>query len=381
MKDWRQLLKRYWPMILAALAAIILLTIVSAPSGGGRLQGSTYSVEPNGYGAWYQMMVDRGVSIERWRQPPTEIADKYPEGTTLLQVNSEIDNLDFSTGQRQWVEEGNTLIVLGVDAPVHDIEFTQDLNSPQGKVRIDTTRRLQENTATAFSKNQIEPIVSDQNGGVVWKAKIGKGKLIVSATPYLAANAYQDFTANYELLAALATDGQQRIVVDEYSHGYRDATPKKTAAAQKNLFTYFSDTPFAIVFLNLYLILGMLIWQQNRRFGAVVIPQPPQVDNSLAYIEALGGVLRQAQTSEFVMQNIGKAEQLKLQQKLGLGNKQLVDRQTLEDTWIAQTKLPATDLPVILQLAPGQKRITEFELQQWLTKLQVMRDQLKRQSL
>ena len=109
------------------------------------------------------------------------------------------------------------------------------------------------------------------------------------------------------------------------------------------------------------------------------MPQPPQVDNSVAYIQALGSILRQAKSSEFVLQNIGKAEQLKLQQMLGLGNQQLVDRQTLIDAWVTQTKLPVADLPVILQ--SSNKPFTEAELQQWLSKLQAMRDQLKRQVL
>jgi hypothetical protein len=141
--------------------------------------------------------------------------------------------------------------------------------------------------------------------------------------------------------------------------------------------SYFAKTPFFVAFVNICLVLGILVWQQNRRFGAVIIPQPPQVDNSVAYIQALGGILRQAQSSEFVLQNVGKAEQLKLQQLLGLGNKQLVDRQTLVDAWLVQTKLPAADLPVILQLAPGA--LTEAKLQQWLSNLQAMRDQLQRQ--
>jgi Domain of unknown function (DUF4350) len=388
MKDWRKFLQSYWQMILTTVAIVILIIIVNAPSSSERLKGSSYSVEPQGYGAWYQRMIDKGVSIERWRKPAEEIFNQYPNGTTLLQVNSELQPFYLSPTEQKWIENGNTLVVLGLKAPVHDIEFSQNLSSPQGQVKIETTRRFQvdeEEAASYFRLPKIpENVVSDNMGAVVWKSSIGKGQVILATTPYLAANAYQDFPANYNLLTALATSDRQRIVVDEYLHGYRDAqdpNTKKAGATQKNLLTYFVDTPLLVAFVNLCLILGILIWQQNRRFGAVVIPQPPQIDNSSAYIQALGGVLRQAQSSEFVVQNIGKAEQLKLQQHLGLGNKQLVDRQTLVDTWQAQTKLPAADLPVILQLATGQQRLTEAELQQWLTQLQAMRDQLQRQSL
>ncbi len=393
MKNWQSFLRQYWQMILTAVVIIVLVTIISAVSGGDRLKGSSYSLEPQGYGAWYQKMVDQGMAIERWRKPIAKVFDKYPSDTTLLQINSELEEFSLDPPDKKWIENGNTLVVLGVDALSNDIEFSQNLASPQGQVKIETTRRFQvtDSSSSYFNLSTIPTsIVSDDHGAVVWQSSIGKGNLILVTTPYLAANAYQDSTANYELLTAL-TGNQQRIVVDEYLHGYRESRkpgdpnlpddPHQPDGEGENLMSYFTKTPFLVAFVNICLVLGILVWQQNRRFGAVIIPQPPQVDNSVAYIQALGGILRQAQSSEFVLQNIGKAEQLKLQQILGLGNKQLVDRQTLTDAWLAQTKLPAADLPVILQLAPSNQRFTEAELQQWLSKLQAMGDKLKRQLL
>ncbi len=393
MKNWQKFLRQYWQMISTAIAIVILITIISAMSSGGRLKGSSYSLEPQGYGAWYQKMVDKGVAIERWRRPVARVFDEYPSGTTLLQINSELEEFSLDSPNKKWIENGNTLLVLGVDALSNDIEFSKSLASPQGQVRIETTRRFRvTDSSSSYFKLPTIPtsIVSDDHGAVVWQSSIGKGNLILATTPYLAANAYQDSTANYELLTALAGN-RQRIVVDEYLHGYRDSHKpgypilsgdlQQSDGEGENLISYFTKTPFLVAFVNICLVLGILVWQQNRRFGAVIIPQPPQVDNSVAYIQALGGILRQAQSSEFVLQNIGKAEQLKLQQLLGLGNKQLVDRQTLTDAWLAQTKLPATDLPVILQLAPNHQRFTEAELQQWLSKLQAMGDKLQRQLL
>jgi hypothetical protein len=398
MKNWRQFLKSYWQMLLAALVTLILIIIINAAGGSELLKGSSYSLEPQGYGAWYQKMVDKGVPIERWRKPASGVFKKYLTNTTLLQVNSQISPFSLAPPAKEWIEKGNILVILGADSPSHDIEFSQDLASPQGQIKIDTTRRFQPDTlqkSSYFNLPKVpEDILADSAGAVIWQSSIGKGKLILATTPYLAANAYQDSVANYDLLAALTTD-RQRIVVDEYLHGYREPQKNKKLQGQqipgdledldssedteKDVLSYLLKTPFLVMLINIFLVLGVLVWQQNRRFGAVVIPQPPKVDNSLAYIQALGGVLRQAQSSEFVVQNIGKAEQLKLQQHLGLGNKQLVDRQTLVDTWLAQTGKSNADLP--LQLASGQKRLTEAELQQWLTKIQAMRDQLPRQSL
>jgi hypothetical protein len=380
MKKWLQFLRRYWQVLAVVLTIIILLIVVNAPQGNERLAGSTYSNQPSGYGAWYQMMVDRSVPIERWRKNSKELVTKYPTNTTWLQINPAIAQLDLNTAQQDWIKQGNTLIVLGVDAPPKDINFSQDLPSAQGAVRIETTRRLVSSSLpTAVTATQ--KIVGNSQGNVLVSAQLGAGRLIVSTTPHLAANAYQDWRPNYELLASLVSK-QQRVIVDEYLHGYRDIQSADAAdrTAADGL-TYLLRTPWLVVLLNICLLLGVVIWQQNRRFGAVVIPQPPAVDNSMAYIQALGGVLRQARSSDFVMQNIGKAEQLALQQKLGLGSQQLVDRQTLLTAWVTQTKLPATDLQQVLQLATDHRRLNEKELRQWLFQWQNLLDKLPRPSL
>jgi hypothetical protein len=385
MKNWPNWLRRYWILGLTLVLILILTTVLSGSGESVYLQGSTYSSQPSGYGAWYQKMVDQGVAIERWRKPPEEISEKYPSGTTLLQVNSELQKFGLSSPQQKWIEQGNTIIVLGVEAPVHDTEFTKDFETKAyGKVRINGTRRFiydpQKKSSYFLLSQRPQDLLADSQGAVVWQLDLGKGKLFLVTTPHLAANAYQDYPANYALLQFLATDNRQKIVVDEYSHGYRDTNSNvQKATGEKSWEKYMLGTPLAILLVNLILVTGFYTWQQNRRFGGVVIPQPPPIDNSVAYIQALGGVLRQAQTSEFVLKNIGKAEQLKLQQQLGLGNKLLVDRETFIDAWINQTQLPNPDLPGILQLATGQKRLTEAELQQWLTKLQAASDQLKQQ--
>jgi hypothetical protein len=387
MNPWKSFLQRYWLIIAAGIAIIGLSLFLGSSGDKTQLKGSTYSLEPSGYGAWYQKMVDRGVQIERWRKDPSTIGTTYPTGTTLLYASPDA-NINWSSELNNWVTAGNTLIVLGYKAAAQEITFAQDLSSPQGQVKIETTRRwnldqekapnAQESGLTRFPwDNQMEPIVRDDRGLVVWKTTLGQGRVILATTPYLAANAYQDVGANLELLTTLATEGRQRIVVDEYSHGYQDADPAtaKATALEKDPFSYLARTPWFVVGSNLLLLTGILIWQQNRRFGAVVIPQPPRVENSTAYIQALGSILRQARRSDFVRQHIGRQEQRYLQQKLGLGNAQLLDRQTVIDALASQPHLSIQDLPDDLQLASGNS-MTEAQLGQWLKKLQTLRSKL-----
>ncbi len=395
MEDFRKLFSKYWKFGLLAIIAIVLLTVVSAMGGDSRQPGSSYSNAANGYSAWYQTMLDRNVDIHRWQKSFSQLAksDTYSEGTTLVQVNSQLERLHLTSKQIDWVEGGNTLVILGVTAPATEIPFRQDLESPQGKVRIETTRRFKQKIIDIGlpSNTQSQTILIDapaeslhqRSGSVITQFNLGKGRAIVSTAPYLAANAYQDFRPNYELLTALVTNERQRVLVDEYIHGYIDRQRKVSvkqgehvdresieAPEKIDAFEYLFRTPFLIAILNLLLGTIVLIWQQNRRFGKVIIPKSPEIENSEAYIQALGGVLRQANSSNFVIQNIGKAQQLSWQRKLGLGGERLVAIPTLIDAWTERTKLPIEDLRYVLQLTTEERRFTPTELSIWLTKLQ-----------
>jgi Domain of unknown function (DUF4350) len=375
MTEFKKLFKQYWQLGLVAIAAIVLLTIVSAMSGDPRQVGSSYSSAPNGYHAWYQMIVDRGIKINRWQKSFAQLAN-YPDyryRTTLLQVQPQLERFLITNQQQEWIEQGNTLVLLGTIAPAEDIPFKTNIESPQGKIIIETTRRFRADIRNnKFIENAAqEVILADRFGDIMIQFSLGNGRIIIATTPYLAANAYQDFKPNYDLLAELVTKDRREILVDEYIHGYIDRAKKSTVNSREeaDAFSYLAGTPLMIVFLNLVLGILVLVWQQNRRFGKVFIPKSTEVENSEAYIQALGGVLRQANSSEFVIQNIGKVEQLSWQQQLGLGKERLVEPQILITAWENQTKLPTEDLRFVLQLMSEAGRISPENLTLWLKKI------------
>jgi hypothetical protein len=397
MSDFKKLFKKYWQFGLLVVITIVLLTIVSAMGGDPRQAGSSYNTSPNGYSAWYQMMLDRGIKIDRWQKSFSKLTKIYADrsGITLLQVNSKLERIDLTTKQLDWAKQGNTLVILGVTAPAGDLPFSTDLKSDRGNVRIETTRRFTADVSkiSLLKNNPTQAILSDRAGSVITKISLGKGQVIIATTPYLAANAYRDFRSNYELLTELVDRDSQQILVDEYVHGYIDRKSKSakpgniidresdSVTDKGDVLDYLSRTPLLIVFINLLLGILVLIWQQNRRFGKIVIPKLSEIENSEAYIQALGGVLRQANSSEFVIQNIGKAEQLSWQKKLGLGGERLVGAQTLITAWEERVKLPTDDLHFVLQLTTGSRRLTPTELTLWLTKLQTIDRQLKNYEL
>ena len=67
--------RRLWIWGGIAIAVIIALTLVAAPSNNKLMAGSTYSKEPNGYGAWYEYMLAKGTDIQRWQKPFADLIE------------------------------------------------------------------------------------------------------------------------------------------------------------------------------------------------------------------------------------------------------------------------------------------------------------------
>jgi len=345
-----------------ALAVIILISLIAAPNNSKVNIGSTYNRAPDGYGAWYAFMQQRH-SIQRWQKPFKEL-NTQTSPVTLLQVNSYLETPIISPQERKWLEKGNNLVILGVRESVTAADFHTLQKSPVGDVKIDTRRRRE-------LEEGEEIDLGDRFGAVVWERKYGKGKAIFATTPYLAANAYQDNLSNFQYLADLVSKKGNILFVDEYIHGYKDASVRKSEG-EKDLFSYLAKTPLLPMLVQALAALGVLIWAQNRRFGKPETDDTPEINNSQAYIQALAGVLLKADKNDFVVEMVGKQEQLQLQKALGLGQV-LMEHQTLIDAWVEKTGASAAELEAVLKLQSRQSPMSERDLISWLGKWQSVR--------
>ncbi|MFS0516709.1 DUF4350 domain-containing protein [Nostoc sp. UIC 10607] len=346
-----------------ALAAIVLLSLFAAPNNTKINTGSTYNRASDGYGAWYAFMQQQGISIKRWQKPFSDIQpEKNP--VTFLQVGGYPRETTLDNQEREWVEKGNTLVILGAGGRVTEAEFSTMQKSPQGDIKIDTRRRYKK-----ANSQQVD--LGDRFGAVVWEENYKQGKVIFSTTPYLAANAYQDYLSNFKYLASLVTEKGNTVLVDEYIHGYKDADVRKKES-EGNLFSFFAKTPLFPILIQVSILLLVLIWAQNRRFGKPVALDRPVADNNEAYIQALAGVLQKADTTNFVVEMVGKQEQLQLQKALGLGQV-LLERQALINFWIEKTGASAAELDAVLKLQSRKQPISERELLSWLGKWRTIR--------
>ncbi|MBD2354716.1 DUF4350 domain-containing protein [Tolypothrix sp. FACHB-123] len=347
-----------------ALVVLILISLFAAPRNSILNSGSTYNRAADGYGAWYAFMQEQGTSIQRWQKPWDAIkAEKSP--VTLLQVYSRLSFPVITSQERAWIEKGNTWVILGAQHPVTAAKFHTMQQSSFGDVKIATRRR--------YAKGEgKEVLLGDRFGAIIWQKNYGKGKVIFCTTPYLAANAYQDYLSNFKFLADLVSNQNNAIFVDEYIHGYKDADVRNQES-KGDLLSYFANQPLIVALLQTGVFLLVLIWAQNRRFGKPIALETPVLDNSEAYIQALAGVLQKAESTDFVVEMVGKEEQLQLQKALGLGE-MLLEPQALIDIWVEKTGKSSTELATVLKLKSQKRPMSERELLSWLGKWQSIRN-------
>lgn len=376
--------RRLWLVGAIAIGVVVLITFLAAPASNKLNSGSTYGRGPEGYGAWYAYMEQRGTPVTRWRKPLEDLAKEKnaKPPITFLRVTSQLVWNSLDSQEYKWVEKGNTLVIVGVLQPATEASFSTRHQIEAGRVKIDTTRR---------NKDAKEQLLGDRFGAIVWQESIGKGRVIYATTPHLAANAYQDFRGNYEFLAQLVTQSgvrnqdleasktQNFVFVDEYSHGYRDTEVIKREQRQ-GAFSYLAKTPVFPVLVQGFILLVVAIWAGNRRFGKPLTLSTPTVNNSEAYIQALAGVLQKANSSEFVVDVVAKEEQLQLQKALFLGQEPL-NEQALLDAWVRQTGRPSAELEQVLQMRSQKRRMSETELLNWLGKWQEIHRQVLNASL
>ena len=362
---------------LIALGVLCLLLVVLAPESGRKTSGSTYSRAPEGYRGWYEQAVDQGVTLQRWQRPIEEIlTEGEAGGQTLLRIFSGNVSRIIAEGVYSdedwfddWLAAGNRIITLGVREPVSEAKFETLQDSPQGKVKVHTTRRQ-----TDLTNNRAR-LLNDQYGAVVWRENLDPGMAIYSTTPHIAANAYQDMPGNYGFLTELVTaEGGGTVWIDEYLHGYKDADVV-VEEVTGSWGEYLSSTPVAVAAIQLSLLVLLFILAQNRRAGTLATLPTPKVDNSQAYIDALAGVLRKANSYTFVASAIARAERQQVQQALGLGQA-AVDDETLMAAWQQQTGKDGKALRSLLSPPQVQGQAADKTFSDWLAQLKAIRQQI-----
>lgn len=359
--------RKLWLVGAIVAGVVIILTLLTAPTQDVNNYGSTYSRMPDGYGAWYRYMEKRGTPLKRLQKSWEFLTAQDEASLTLLRVIprlTERQNVDSKL--KKWVEKGNTLVLLGVKEIATPAPFSSSVKTEIGQIEIETSRRRQD-----VEKNRI--ILGDRFGAIIWTEPIGKGRIIYSTTPYLGANAYQDYLSNYQFLAELVTEAEATIWIDEYIHGYRDRESIQ-GETEGTVWSYLSKTPLLLLFIQGIILVGLAIGAGNQRLGRATPLTSPKINNSEAYIQGLASVLQKAERNDFVVSIISQAQKQELQKILGLNDTPLTAKNFIQ--LVGQNPKMAKELKSLLATPSRSRPLKDKELLAWLARWRKIKIQL-----
>jgi Domain of unknown function (DUF4350) len=358
-----------WAWVIAGLLVLALVIFAAAPNADPG--GSTYAKTLGGYSQWYAFMEQQGHPIQRWRKPYSEIDEIKGQGHTFIQIA----DLEAPAAQMlqppeilDWVKRGNTLIQLSWAGQFTGAPFRSDLRSEQGAIRIETSRRYKIG-ATRSEDEKAE--VKDAFGSVIWSHALGKGRVMMSTYPWVAANVYAQQAGNFRALEALVTQQGGTIWVDEWLHGHGDSSEPEVAGQEApSPWAYLSRQPIAVVTGQGIVLLLLLLWGKNQRFGALTRLAVPPRNSSEQYIQALADTLDANGHTEYVVALLGQSFRQRLQSQLGMrgvgrGDAALAD-EAIAKQWALVTGRPPQVLLELLEQAQHEKRLSERALLTWV---------------
>jgi hypothetical protein len=363
----------FWAWALIALLCLSVIVTVAAPQSYPK--GSSYDRSLSGYAQWYEFMEAQNHPIRRWRKAYSQLKG---EGQTLIQVadaerfqNPSLESVEIL----DWVNQGNTLIRLSWSGDVSGAPFRSELPTPKGAVQIETTRRYDTRT-----RNSSTVLLKDSFGGVIQSESYEKGQIIRGVYPWIGSSIYAQTGANFQTLADLATQRKGTIWVDEWIHGYRDRDPNPAVAEAKtqDLWAYLAHRPIAVMAGQGMLLMLLLLWGQNQRFGAILKIASPPRNSSEQYIQALADTLNTHGHTEYVLTLLGQSfrDRLRTQLRLLRAVPSAEGDREIATEWATATGRPASELLELLKQSNAEqlnaeptrteKRLRDNELLIWV---------------
>ncbi|MDS3859840.1 DUF4350 domain-containing protein [Thermosynechococcaceae cyanobacterium BACA0444] len=364
-----------WLFGLGVLLVVALMIMALAPSGKA---GSSLDRSPWGSREFFQYLQEQGTqtsSVQRWQRAYKNLSGR---NQVLFQITDQQrwqDPWSLDPDIEKWLAQGNTLIRFTWGGTVRSPTSQTRLSTPQGPVAVDTRRRM--NVADESENVDLGPaitVLGDDAGAVAWSVKTKAGGKIFGVYPWLVANAYSGLnSANFAYFAALAQAKGEKIWFDEWLHGYRIKDSEDSSQnSYGSIWDYLRRTPWLLVLIQAIVLGLILLWGKNHRLGPLIQAHEPTQANSEQYIQALSGVLHQAQHHDFVQAQLSQRCRQELAEKLGLrgawsGHQQIVTDQELAQAWSLHTGEDPGK--VLLVLGPVPEKLSEQELLIWLNQV------------
>jgi len=279
----------------AVLVLLVAGTLIIAPAQRLKTRlPTTYSTASAGAKAAYLLLKESGYDVNRWERSLTDLPE--PTATTLVlaepvgtPVAAEVRRL------RQFISDGGRVIATGMsadafipDAAVVPRPWIITWERARALAFSSQTRAAPEISLIAQASwtagASVTPLYGDGQRVLVVRYPYGRGEVIwwASATPLTNAGLKEPGNLPF-FLACLGPAGGQRVLWDEYFHGYRQSS---TSSGRRS--------PLMWLALQLTLLAAAILMTFSRRSGPVVAPAGDLRLSPLEFVHTLGGLYQRA---------------------------------------------------------------------------------------
>ncbi len=296
---------------------------------------SSYRATPYGTKALFTLLEESKYPVSRLERPFTDLPNLTEAGTIVLidadpnfnPTPAEIDSLT------KWIESGKLLIVVDRDilltfdpqtkVSTHYADFETEAAPLQPTI---LTRGVHKIALSEFAKAvRVDSATATfhaggRSGAVLAETKLGKGRVVFLADPYVVANNGIAKADNLTLALNLFEERPAGdIAFDEYHHGY--GVLSRLGGASGGVLGYFNGTPIPWMVRQLGLILILLVFSKGRRFGRPLPPRRERRTTNLEFVSSMATITRLARATDLAMQNIYTEFRRRLCQYAGVPSK------------------------------------------------------------
>ena len=313
-------------ILIAAAILLVVLVVASAlvtPSrqDGGTGFPSTYSASWDGAKAAYLLLRDIGYNVQRWDEPPTELAGNPANEVLILANPQQFPTPEERAALRRFLEQGGRIVATGAMAAA----FLPD--SQPFKEGFDSDEEAQFPAVLPSSlsigapeismipperwqperMNQIVIYGNSETAAVVACA-VGKGRVIWWGSPSPLTNRGIQKTGNLALfLNSLGPKEGHTVFWDEYFHG-----------ARGTLWSYVDKTPLPWVFAQFGFLFLFVLLARSRRYGPVRMPGKITRLSPLEFVDTLGDLYTAAHAGSAAVRESYQRLRFQLTRQLGL---------------------------------------------------------------
>lgn len=161
---------------------------------------------------------------------------------------------------------------------------------------------------------RIAPVVHLANNekNLLADFPFGSGRIIYLTDPYIISNNGIGLVDNAQLGINLVASREGIIAFDEYHQGY--------GSDENRLLSYFAGTPVIAIFLQIFVLIGLILYSQSRRFARPLPAGEPSRLSKLEYVAAMAELQRRTKGFDLALENIYTEFRRRVSRLVGVDN-------------------------------------------------------------